>query len=77
MSSLSRSAWFVALGLARLLFVGALVIAHLRQAPPDPRTRVPSLSPAIAQALMRALAKAPKARFATAGEFVAALGEAE
>ncbi len=53
---------------------GALVVAHLRQAPPDPRGRVPSLSPAIAEALVRAIAKDPEARFATAGEFIQALG---
>ena len=52
----------------------ALVIAHLRQAPPDPRARVAGLSPTIAAALMRAIAKAPEERFATAGEFVSALG---
>ena len=52
---------------------GALAIAHLRQAPPDPRGRVPALSAATADALRRALSKAPSERFATAGEFVAAL----
>jgi serine/threonine-protein kinase len=52
---------------------GALIMAHLRQPPPDPRSRVPSLSPAIAAALMRSIAKDPAARFGTAGEFVAAL----
>jgi serine/threonine-protein kinase len=52
---------------------GALVMAHLRHPPPDPRSRVPSLSPAIATALMQSMAKDPAARFGTAGEFVAAL----
>jgi serine/threonine-protein kinase len=52
---------------------GALVIAHLRQAPPDPRARVASLSPPIAEALMRAIAKDPQDRFPTAGAFIDAL----
>jgi hypothetical protein len=51
----------------------ALAIAHLKHVPPDPRGRVPSLSAATAQALCRALSKDPAERFATAGEFVAAL----
>jgi serine/threonine protein kinase len=51
----------------------ALVIAHLRQAPPDPRARVPGLSPAIAAALMRSIAKDPQDRFQSAGDFIAAL----
>jgi serine/threonine-protein kinase len=52
----------------------ALAIAHLRQSPPDPRARVPGLSPLIAAGLMRAIAKDPGERFASAGEFVRALG---
>lgn len=52
---------------------GALVIAHLRQAPPDPRSRVSSLSPAVALALMRAIAKDPQDRFSSAGAFIDAL----
>jgi hypothetical protein len=36
---------------------------------------VPGLAPAIAEALMRVVAKDPDARFGTAGEFVAALDE--
>jgi hypothetical protein len=52
---------------------GALAIAHLRQAPADPRGRVPAMPQATADALRRALAKDPAERFASAGEFVAAL----
>lgn len=54
---------------------GALALAHLRQPPPDPCLRVPGLSPTLAAALMRAIAKDPAARFATACEFVQALEE--
>jgi serine/threonine-protein kinase len=52
---------------------GATLIAHLRQPPPDPRSRVPTLSAETAMALLRALAKDPRERFGTAGEFVAQL----
>jgi serine/threonine-protein kinase len=53
---------------------GALLIAHLRQPPPDPRDFVPELPAGVARAILRALAKDPKQRFDTAGEFAAALG---
>ena len=51
----------------------ALVMAHLRQPPPDPRTFDHAIPDAVAKALLRALAKAPGDRFATAGELAAAL----
>lgn len=51
----------------------AMLLAHLNQPAPDPRTLNPALAPATAQALLRALAKDPAERFRTAGEFVAAL----
>lgn len=53
---------------------GALLIAHMTQPPPDPRQLAPDLSRDVAHALKRAMAKNPGERFATAGEFVAALG---
>jgi serine/threonine-protein kinase len=53
--------------------IGALLIAHILQPPPDPRDIVPHLSPEAARAIQRALAKKPEARFPTTGEFVAAL----
>ena len=54
----------------------ALVMAHLRQPPPDPRTFDPALPEPVAKALLRALAKAPDDRFARAGELAAALSPA-
>lgn len=54
--------------------VGALLLAHLNQPPPDPREFVPDLSSDAAHAIRRAMAKSPEERFATAGEFAAALG---
>lgn len=53
---------------------GAIIMAHLMQPPPDPRQKVPDLSAPAAMAIMRAMAKDPTARFATAGEFIAAMG---
>jgi serine/threonine-protein kinase len=53
---------------------GALLIAHLTQPPPNPKEIVPSLSSAVTVAIWRALAKHPDERYATAGEFVVALG---
>jgi hypothetical protein len=51
----------------------AVIIAHLEQPVPDPRSIVPDLPPPIAYAIMRAMAKEPGARFATAKEFVASM----
>lgn len=53
---------------------GAVLIAHLQQSAPDPRTFKPELSNEVARALMRALAKDPGERFATPGLFAQALG---
>lgn len=52
---------------------GAMVMAHLMQPAPDPRRLAPELPDDAADALMRAMAKSPEARFASAGEFIAAL----
>jgi serine/threonine-protein kinase len=52
---------------------GALLIAHLTQPAPDVREVEPALSREAAHALRKALAKQPDERYATAGEFVAAL----
>ncbi len=54
--------------------IGALLLAHLTQPPPDPRDLAPELSSEAARAIRRAMAKGPDERFATAGEFAAALG---
>jgi|GEM_PF-5783848 len=47
--------------------------AHLTQPPPNPREIVPELPSSAAHAIWRALAKHPDERYATAGEFVAAM----
>ena len=52
---------------------GAVLLAHMTSPPPDPREVTPALSRATAQAIQRAMAKHPAERFATAGEFIAAL----
>jgi serine/threonine protein kinase len=52
-----------------------LAMAHLMRPPPDPRDLAPNLQRSAAQAIGRALQKSPEDRFATAGEFVAALAE--
>jgi len=50
-----------------------MVLAHLGQPPDDPRTAAPELPASASAAILRALAKAPADRFATAGELAAAL----
>jgi protein kinase-like protein len=52
---------------------GPLLIAHLTQPPPDPRSLISGFPNEAAHALGRAMAKKPEERFATAGAFVAAL----
>ncbi len=52
---------------------GALLLAHLQQPPPDPRSTLPDLPEKVAKAILRALAKSPTERYATAGEFIAAM----
>ena len=51
----------------------ALLYAQLTEAPPRPTDRRPDLPAAVDAVLARALAKAPADRFATCGEFAAAL----
>ncbi len=55
--------------------VGALLMAHLMEPPPDARTLAPDIPPQVASAIQRAMAKAPQARYPTAGEFVTALSQ--
>ncbi len=50
---------------------GPVLIAHLQQPAPDPRTLAPDLSEGVAQAIMRAMAKRPADRFSAAGDFLA------
>ena len=52
---------------------GQVLYGHLQKPVPDPREWVPDLPASVVQALQRALAKAPEDRYASAGEFVAAL----
>lgn len=53
--------------------IGKVLMAHLQEPPPDPRTFVPDLPDSTAQALLQALAKDPTQRYSTAGDLVAAL----
>jgi serine/threonine-protein kinase len=53
---------------------GALLLAHMSAPPPDARDLVPALPRHTALAIQRAMAKKPEERFATASEFVLALG---
>jgi tetratricopeptide (TPR) repeat protein len=54
---------------------GDLAHHHRHTPPPDPRTKVPDLPPALAELVLRLLAKAPEERFATTAEVVARLQE--
>jgi eukaryotic-like serine/threonine-protein kinase len=55
---------------------GAVVLAHLHQPAPDPRTLLPGLPIHIAQAILRALAKDPAERHQTAGALAVELNAA-
>jgi tRNA A-37 threonylcarbamoyl transferase component Bud32 len=55
---------------------GALLLAHISAPPPDAREQVHDLPRHVAYAVQRAMAKKPKDRYATAGDFVAALASA-
>jgi len=51
----------------------SMLMAHLSQPPPDPRRIEPTLPVHAAQAILRAMSKAPRDRFATATAFVQAM----
>jgi serine/threonine-protein kinase len=55
---------------------GALLLAHISAPPPDAREIVHDLPRHVSYAIQRAMAKKPRDRYATAGEFVAALESA-
>lgn len=52
---------------------GALLLAHLNAPPPDARELIHDLPRQTANTLQKAMAKKPKDRYATAGEFIRAL----
>ncbi len=54
---------------------GSIMLAHLQEAPPDPRAKTPDLPEKAARAILRALAKEPGNRFAHAGEFIQEMTE--
>jgi serine/threonine protein kinase len=64
----------------RIPFVGdtefKLMMAQIEEPPPPPRTFAPHISVSVEQAIMRALAKRPEARFQTVEEFRTALESA-
>ena len=51
----------------------SVIMSHVNVPPPPPVNLNPSLSPAVSNALLRALAKRPQDRFRTCTEFVSAL----
>jgi serine/threonine-protein kinase len=52
---------------------GALLMAHLREPPPEAHSLVSDIPQQISSILQRAMAKMPEERYSTAGEFVTAL----
>jgi tRNA A-37 threonylcarbamoyl transferase component Bud32 len=54
----------------------AVLLKQIGEEPPSPRLIVPALPEAIDAVVRRALAKAPRARYATAGEFAQAIDQA-
>ncbi len=55
----------------------AVLVQHVQEAPPAPRSVNPALSEGVERALLKALAKQPAQRFGSAGEFVEALETGE
>jgi len=56
--------------------VSELIAQQLSMSPPPLRERVPAIPPEVEQVVLRALAKDPKARFASVADFSAALEQA-
>jgi serine/threonine-protein kinase len=54
--------------------LAAALIAHISQPPPHPREIEPDIPLPVAEAILKALEKAPEERFDSAGEFARALG---
>jgi serine/threonine-protein kinase len=55
----------------------ALALKHIEEAPPSPRRFNPSVSPALEQIVLKALAKNPNQRFSSAAAFAQALKDVE
>lgn len=55
--------------------IAGILIAHMQQPPPNPCDLQPSLPSNACSAILQAMSKRPEHRFATAGEFAAALTE--
>lgn len=56
---------------------GAMIMAHLMHPVPDIRHKISSINDAAAIAIMRAMAKDPSVRFATAGQFIEAFTQTD
>ena len=56
---------------------GAMVMAHLMQPPTDPCTLAPELPARVGGAILRAMSKRPAERYASAGDFIAAMSSRE
>ena len=54
-----------------------VMVMHVKEPPPDPRTLVPSLTRNVAQLVLRLLAKDPKGRFADAGALAEAIARVQ
>jgi serine/threonine-protein kinase len=52
---------------------GNVIVAHLKQPPPDPLSLAPGLEPGLAQIILRCLEKDPEQRFADGAELSDAL----
>ena len=54
--------------------IGELIVMHMREQPPTPSSRVPTVPPAVDQLVMRCLSKDPAQRYASGTELANALG---
>ncbi len=57
--------------------IGDIILAHRREAPPDPSALNPRVTPALASVILHALAKPPDERFQSMADFDRALADAE
>ncbi len=54
----------------------SIALMHISQEPPPPRHHVPELPAAVEAVILKAMARKPEERYATAGEMVHALRRA-